>query len=192
MIYTANITTDAKTWQTNLKRTRIKVTKGLVYKFELYFPAGSAGLMGVAVFDGLYQVWPSTVGTFFLGEDHLISFPDMYLMEAAPFEFQVYTYNVDTEHNHFASVRIGLVSNEVFLTRFLPTRSHEYLAELLKKMAEERDKLAEQQRGQLETTVFEWMLAEAHREGRKQRWAERDKRSRELNGKRTPRRISRD
>lgn len=89
MIYTANITTPGFVPGMDLKKTVLHVTKGLVYKVEFYFPAGSAGLMGVAVFDGLYQVWPSSVGEYFVGEDQLISFDDMYLKESAPFEFQI-------------------------------------------------------------------------------------------------------
>lgn len=173
MIYTANITTNAKRWKTNLKRTRITVTKGLVYQFELFLPSGSAGLMGVAVFDGLFQVWPSSVGKFFVGEDHLISFPDMYLMESAPFEFQVYTYNEDTEHNHFASVRIGLVSQEVFLARFLPTKTDAYMIKLIAGLMGDQEARARVQREQLEQTVFEWMLVEKKKEIRKQKKADR-------------------
>ncbi|MBA7494512.1 hypothetical protein ES702_05088 [subsurface metagenome] len=182
MIYTANITTNAKTWKTNLKQTRINVTKGLVYQFELYFPAGSAGLMGIAVFDGLFQVWPSSVGEFFIGEDHLISFPDMYLKEAAPFEFQIYTYNEDTEHNHFASVRIGLVSKEVFLARFLPTKTDAYMIKLIAGLMGDQEARARVQREQLEQTVFEWMLVEQKKEIRLQKQADRRQRTREKDG----------
>lgn len=187
MIYTANITTLAGRAKTNLKRTRIVVTKGLVYQFELYLPSGSAGLMGVAVFDGLYQVWPSTVGTFFIGEDHLISFTDMYLKESAPFEFQVYTYNEDTANNHFASVRIGLVSKEVFLARFLPTKNNQYMADLLSRMVVEREQLAVKQKGELEQTVFDWLLMDNRSRQRRERRIERERNSQEANGKRTPR-----
>lgn len=173
MIYTANITTPVNTPQTSLKTTRITATKGLVYKVEFYFPAGSAGLMGVAVFDGLYQVWPSSVGEFFVGEDTEIDFDDLYLMESAPFEFQVYTYNTDDTHPHMVAVRIGLVSAEVFLARFLPTKSHEYLLRLVAEMSTERDLQAAQQFQQLEQTVFEFLYTETKKEQRKQQKAER-------------------
>lgn len=142
MIYTANITTPKDRARTNLKKTVLHVTKGLVYKVEFYFPAGSAGLMGIAVFDGLYQVWPSNVGEFFIGEDQLIAFDDMYLKESAPYEFQCYSYNNDDTYEHFVAVRIGLVSSEVFLARFLPTKGHEYLVKLRRRMTEERASLA--------------------------------------------------
>lgn len=138
MIYTANITTKKDRAKTNLKKTVLHVTKGLVYKVEFYFPSGSAGLMGVAAFDGLYQVWPSSVGEFFVGEDQEIDFDDLYLKESAPFEFQIYTYNTDDTHDHFVSVRIGLVSAEVFMARFMPTKSHDYLVKLRQQMRQER------------------------------------------------------
>lgn len=158
MIYTANITTKLDTAKTALKKTTIKVTTGLVYKVEFYFPSGSAGLMGVAVFDGLYQVWPSSVGEFFIGEDQMISFDDMYLKESAPFEFQCYTYNEDDTNPHFVSVRIGLVSSDVFVARFMPTRGRESLEKLRDRLYTEQLDMAGKQRLRLPETPFKWML----------------------------------
>jgi hypothetical protein len=138
MIYTANITTPKETSRQDLRKTIISVTKGLVYQVEFYFPSGSAGLMGVAVFDGLYQIWPSSAGEFFIGDQQLIRFSDMYLKESAPFEFQCYSFNEDETYQHFVSVRLGLVSSDVFLARFLPTKGHDYLVKLRQQMREER------------------------------------------------------
>lgn len=161
MIYTANITTPKDRAKTNLKKTVLKVTKGLVYKVEVFFPPGSAGLMGVAVFDGLYQVWPSNVGEFFIGEDQEIDFDDLYLKESAPFEFQCYTYNTDETYPHFVSVRIGLVSSEVFLARFLPTKGHDYLVKLRRQLREERMSLFRIQTEQRIGTPLERLSWEA-------------------------------
>lgn len=158
MIYTANISTSKNTAQTDLKKTRLHVTKGLVYKVEFYFPSGSAGLMGLAVFDGLYQVWPSSVGEFFIGEDHVISFNDMYLKESAPYEFQCYTYNEDDTYEHTVSVRIGLVSKEVFKARYLPMQSELVFRAILSQMEAERRAMATWQKKMLPETPFEWML----------------------------------
>lgn len=158
MIYVANITTLKDTEKTGPKKTTIHVTKGLVYKVEFYFPSGSAGLMGVAIFDGLYQVWPSSVGEFFIGEDQVISFDDMYLKEAEPFEFQAYTYNTDDTYPHEVSVRIGLVSKEVFQARYLPAKSSEVFMQVLAQMKVEREELALWQKARLPQTPFEWML----------------------------------
>jgi len=158
MIYAKNITTLKDTPSTALKKTPLAVSKGLVYKVEFYFPGGSAGLMGVAVFDGLYQVWPSTIGEFFIGEDQTISFDDMYLKETPPYEFQCYTYNVDDTYPHLVAVRIGLVSSDVFMARFMPTRTRESFVKMRMQMQEERRKRATSQMKELPKTPFKWML----------------------------------
>lgn len=157
MIYSKNISTPKDTAATALKRTNVVVTKGLVYKVEFYFPSGSAGLMGVAVFDGLYQIWPSTVGEFFVGEGQVISFDDMYLKENPPYSFQIFTYNTDDTHAHMVAVRIGLVSKDVFLARFLPTKGEQFLSELIKNMTAEKEVQLRVQREVLPMTPAKWL-----------------------------------
>ncbi len=159
MIYTANITTPASTTKAAPLITRLKVTMGLVYRVEFYFPSGSAGLLGVCVSDGLYQAWPTSIGQYFVGDDATIAFEDMLHKEAAPFEFQIITYNLDTLYEHFVSVRIGLVSKEVFLARFMPTKSFEYLADLLLRLATERKELEMLQRELISDAPLEWQLS---------------------------------
>ena len=158
MIYTENITTPAGTAKDNPQRTTLHVTKGLVYRVAFYFPPGSQGLLGVAVLDGLYQCWPSTPGVYFRSDDDTIRFEDMLVKEAAPFEFTVLTYNLDTEYEHLVSVRVGLVSKDVFLARFMPTKTHEYLADLLLRLATERQELELLQRELISDAPLEWQL----------------------------------
>jgi len=159
MIYTANITTPANTAREAPLRTPIKVTKGLVYRVEFFFPRGPSGLMGVCVTDGLYQCWPSSIGEYFISDNESIGFEDLYSKEAAPFEFTAITYNLDTAFEHFVSVRIGLVSKDVFLARFLPTKTHEYLADLLLRLATERKELEMMQRELISDAPLEWQLS---------------------------------
>ena len=159
MIYTANITTSSGTLKKTPKRTTIKVTKGLVYRVEFYFPPGSSGLMGVAVLDGLYQAWPSNADTFFISDNETIGFDDLFIKESDPFEFTVLTYNLDDKFDHFVSVRIGLVSKEVYLARFMPTKSYEYLADLLMRLATERKELEMLQRELISDAPLEWQLS---------------------------------
>ena len=157
MIYTANITTAANTARTSLKKTTIRVTKGLVYKVEFFYPAGSSGLLGLAVFDGLYQVWPSSVGEFFISDDETIRFDDLYLKESAPYEFQCYTFNVDDTYDHLVGVRIGLVSSEVFMARFMPTRDRQFFARLRAKILSERANRLIVQRELMAGETLDWL-----------------------------------
>lgn len=159
MIYTANITTPSGKARTDPKITKLKVTKGLVYRVEFYFPPGSMGLMGVAVMDGSYQCWPSSPGDFFVSDNETIGFEDLLVKESAPFEFKVVTYNDDDTFEHFVSVRVGLVSKEVFLARFMPTKSYEYLADLLLRLATERKELEMLQRELISDAPLEWQLS---------------------------------
>ncbi len=164
MIYSANIKTVKNTPVTSLKRTVLRVTRGLVYKVEFYFPSGSAGLMGAAVFDGSFQCWPSTVGQFFNSDNETIRFDDMYLKEAAPFQFDILTYNNDDTYDHVVGVRIGLVSKEVFLARFMPTKGYDYLVELTAKLQAEQAVRAAAQAVTAAETPYQWLMKQLEEE----------------------------
>ena len=160
MIYTANITTVKDTPRTSPKKTPLHVTKGLVYKVEFYFPSGSAGLMGVAVFDGLFQVWPSTLDQFFTGDGVVFGFDDVYLKEVEPYQFDVHTYNEDDTYGHSVTVHIGLVSKDIFMARFLPHMTYKYFEELLGKMAAVQAAAAAAQKQERARTPYEIVFGE--------------------------------
>lgn len=135
----------------------LHITRGLVFKIEFYFPCGSAGLMGVAVFEGSYCIWPSNIGHFITGDDLLISFDDLYLKEQPPYQFEIYIYNLDDTYNHALDVRIGLVSKEAYQARFLPNKSWEYFAAMLSELEQEKAKQVAIQKAKLIETPFEWL-----------------------------------
>lgn len=146
MIYSKLITTPKNTLIVSPLSTDLFLSKGLVYKMEIQYPSGSAGLMGVAILDGSYQVWPSTGLEWFTGNGGLISFDDIYLKESAPFKFTIKTYNLDDTYNHSVQVRIGFVTSDIFMARFLPSVSYQFFSEMLSKLAAEQASLAEEQR----------------------------------------------
>ncbi len=158
VIYTATIKTINKMAYGKVKRTVLNVTKGLVYKVDFYFPPGPSGLLGVAVFDGSFQVWPSSVGEWFTSDNETIRFDDMYLKESAPYQFDIYTYNNDETFDHSLSVRVGLVSKEVFLARFLPTKGFDYMAELTRKLQLEQEQRMAEQAEIVTETPYEWLV----------------------------------
>lgn len=155
MIYSRTISTGKVGADDNPLNTELRVTKGLVYKVELDFPPGSAGLLKVAISDGGFQVWPSTLGQYFTGDGILISFDDIYLKEAEPFEFSIYTCNEDTEYPHGVTVRIGLVSKEIFMARFLPSISYKYFEEMMLRLQAAQAAAAKVQVLEREKTPYE-------------------------------------
>lgn len=153
MIYSSSITVPANTPATDPLRIPLKVTKGLVYRLEVEFPPGPWGLLYMAVFDGSFQVWPTTPGEFFHSDHYCVAFDDTYLKETAPYTFDIIAYNLDDTYQHKAQVRIGLVSEKVFMARFLPSLSYEFFKEMLIELQKSQE--AEKQ-AQLEN-VFPWV-----------------------------------
>lgn len=151
---------DADPTESVITRTPLLVTKGLVYKVELYFPRGSAGLLGVAIFDGFFSVWPSNAGEFFTGDDELISFDDLYLKEAAPFQLDIYTYNYDDTYPHSVDVRVGLVSKEAYQARFLPSIAWGDFAEMMSRLLAEQAEKQAVQKEKIAEGDFKWLEAE--------------------------------
>lgn len=136
----------------------VSITKGLVYKVEFDFPPGSAGLLGCAIFDGSYQVWPSSLGNWFTGDDVVISFDDVYLKESAPYNFTIVTYNEDDTYDHLINIRIGLVSKKIFMGRFLPSIAYEDFAALLAQVNNDQIVMAEEQKQQIIDQPFSWSV----------------------------------
>lgn len=160
MVYTIPITTTKNTSKSNPDRAILTVTKGLVYKVEFDFPPGSAGLLGCMVSDGGFQVWPSSLGSWFTGDSIVIGFDDVYLKESAPYQFNIFTYNDDDTYDHAINVRIGLVTNEIFMARFLPSMAYKDFAEALLQMQSDQTVLAEQQQQAIIDNPFPWMVTE--------------------------------
>ncbi|MBA7656144.1 hypothetical protein ES703_64058 [subsurface metagenome] len=131
MIYSGEILLPKQPDQSLPTQKVLKVTKGLVYKVEVQFPPGCAGLAHVGIFDGAHPCWPSSSGETFNIDGATISFDDTYLKLAEPFQFEIWGWNEDTLWPHTIHVRIGLVSDEIFMARFLPTYSWDYYLRLL-------------------------------------------------------------
>lgn len=138
MIYQSTITTSKNTSRDNAKQTILKLTKGLVYQVEVEFPSGPSGLLHVRICDSGYQVYPSNGGEWFSSDGVKISFNDTYLKATPPYQFDIFTYNLDDTWDHICMVRIGLVSKDIFMARFLPTTTWDYFKAMLKDLEDEQ------------------------------------------------------
>ena len=139
MIYTASIDTVSETSKAAAQITRLPVAKGLVYRFEVEFPPGCCGLLHCQVFDGSYQVYPTSRDDSFHSDARNIGFDDSYLKTAAPFEFTIKTWNLDTCYAHLIQVRIAMASSEAFMSRYMPSISWEKFQSVLVKAAIEQE-----------------------------------------------------
>lgn len=144
MIYTATISTPKSTDAANKKRSRLSVTKGLVYKVEIDFPHGSAGLLHAQIFQPGFQIWPTNPNEDFHTPGFVISFEDTYLKDTAPYRFDILTWNEDDTYAHTMQIRIGMVSKEAFMARFMPGMLYDDMLHALSEISrqQEADKLA--------------------------------------------------
>lgn len=120
MVYYIDVTTENTYTASSPKSTVLKITRGLIYRVEVEFPPGPLGNLGVAIFDGNYQAWPSSPGYWWHTDWRVIAFDDLYFKSAAPFELIVKTYNTGDSYSHWCGVHVALVSKEEFIARFLP------------------------------------------------------------------------
>ena len=141
MIYTASI----KTLSGKDAETVLGVTSGLVWRIEVDFPAGCCGLMSVQIFDGSYQLFPASPGEIMHGDGVVLSYDDLYLKDAAPFEFKIKTRNDDELWDHTIQVRIGLASQRVYMSRYMPSVSWEDFERLMAKVSAEQERMKEEQ-----------------------------------------------
>lgn len=135
MIYTATITTEANTAEASAVETVLSVTKGLVWRVEIEFPAGCCGLMRLQIYDGSYQLLPSTPREFMRGDGVVVGFDDLYLKDAAPFVFKIRTWNLDTVWPHTVQVRVCMASERAFMSRYMPSLAWEEFERILAEAA---------------------------------------------------------
>lgn len=149
MIYTSTITTDANTSEASAKETVLRVGKGLIWRIEVEFPPGCAGLAHLKINDGSYQVFPATPGETFASDGTVIGFDDLYLKNAAPYEFLVTTWNLDEAWSHTLQVRVAMASSEAFMSRYMPSISWDKFNKMMTQAALQQAKDKEDQIAQL-------------------------------------------
>lgn len=77
---------------------------GVVRKVRITFPWGCAGLVFLSIDHNERQLWPTTPGEWFYGNDVTIEFEDDYLLTEAWNNFRLRAYNDDDTYAHTVTV----------------------------------------------------------------------------------------
>lgn len=150
MVYTATITSPLGKTESTKSRSVIKITKGLVYQWELYFPPGSSGLLHIRILDGSYCLLPSTPSESFVGDNIKFTYEDLYLKQTEPFELNIDHWNEDEAFNHTFYFHVGLVSKDVYKARYMPTIQYEIFSKWILELSAAQ----EQQKAELSSWGF--------------------------------------
>jgi hypothetical protein len=136
MILVKTITIPANTLKSNRLMVPWKIVNGLVYRFELYFPPGSSGLVGVHVQDASVNIYPFDESEDFIGDNTTIAFDDELLYTGATRQLDVYVYNEDDTYEHTIQLRMGLLADEQLVKSRLGISQTESLTEPLMQLIE--------------------------------------------------------
>jgi hypothetical protein len=109
------VTIAANTTQANATRTRFKLSKGILHRFEIEFPAGCAGLAHCQVYYEEGQLYPLNDSADFASDDHAIVIDDEFVMKRAPFELVLVCWNLDDTYSHTLKFRAGWLTGETSL-----------------------------------------------------------------------------
>ena len=139
MIYGRRITFTHGGASTSPERTVWKLTEGMIYQVEIAFPPGCAGLVSVRLSDHAGQLYPYDRGEWFSGDGETITFPETHAVEGEPFELLVDGYNEDETYDHTVSFRIGFVTRDIFIARFLPSVGAEQIAKVLEQLSSDTE-----------------------------------------------------
>ncbi len=139
MIYSATITNNADTSETDANETTLVLTKGLVWLIEVEFPAGCCGLVHLQIFDGSYQLFPATIGENLRGNGVVLRYDDLYFKNTQPYSLKIKTWNDDENYQHTVQVRIGLASIDAFMARYLPSIAWDKFNNMLAKIVSDQE-----------------------------------------------------
>ena len=137
MVYTATITTPANTTLDTPLITAVKAHRGVLYHFEVYFPPGPSGLVGVQIRVGNVQLYPVQREEYFIGDNTTIAFGDLYELKNETGIVAIHTYNVDTDYEHLVQVRMGIMSHDEFFIRYGRSSGESELSDMLAAIADQ-------------------------------------------------------
>jgi len=139
VVYVATIETAASTQKSSPLATELKVSKGLIYKFELYFPPGPSGLVGVRVLQGSHQLYPYSIDEWFLGDREKIEFDDLMIIGNEQTILVIETYNLDDTYQHLIQLRLGILTQPEYIEHYLPSVERANYESFMRKLSERQE-----------------------------------------------------
>ena len=112
MRYHASLTIPAGTPASAPASNKFSVSAGRITEIELLFPPGSAGLARIQIFYRDRQIYPTSIGEFFRGDDHLINWNDQYDLIDEPYELELRGWSPNAIYEHTIYVQCTISPRE--------------------------------------------------------------------------------
>lgn len=113
MRYAAGVTIPANTTEADPHEETLDLCYGRIREVSILFPAGHAGTTHLQIFYQTHQIFPTTPGESFTGDDTVHSFPENLEIHEVPHEVMLRGWNDSTENAHTIYVMLSVLLEEI-------------------------------------------------------------------------------
>lgn len=106
MDYDHTLTIPANTAEADAIEEILECCHGTVRAVFILVPPGHAGLAHLQIYRQTHQVWPTTIGQSFVGDDTIYHFEDNFPIHEAPYQVTLRGWNDDDTHEHSFYVKL--------------------------------------------------------------------------------------
>lgn len=110
MDYQFVVTSPSGTTKSNPSIQKAFLPSGIISKVRIYFPWGCGGLVHCVIHHNQRQIYPTTPGVWYTGNNILIEFDDNYPLEENFNKVSVLVYNEDDTFEHTVTVNLVVTS----------------------------------------------------------------------------------
>lgn len=100
MLYEYGLTIPANTSKSAPVSAEVPVSPGRLVRVLILFPLGHRGYTHAWIQRGEHRLFPSDPEETFVGDGHIIDWPEDYVLDDIPYTFKVYGYNDDDSYQH--------------------------------------------------------------------------------------------
>lgn len=115
MRYAASVTIPANTLEADPVEEVLEVCFGTIRQVFVLFPPGHAGLTSLQIFHQSRQIFPTTPGESFTGDDTQYAFDEQWPIFEVPHELLLRAWNLDDTYEHTIYVELSVLVPEVLV-----------------------------------------------------------------------------
>lgn len=112
--YSLKFTVPKNTAEENPIQQKIPVISGVLHQVLVHIPTGHKKVTGMAIDEGLHQLYPTNQNEWFTGNDLTYLYPDYHELSKGTRELVLRGYNTSTLYDHDFIVGIGIMPKEVY------------------------------------------------------------------------------
>ena len=75
-------------------------------------PPGPQGLLHIAIFYGIVQIFPKEEGTYFAGDNEVIDWEEEWELPETPSQLHIIGINLDEKYDHSAYIKVATAWNK--------------------------------------------------------------------------------